>query len=138
MSYRERQSQSYNSEHLQLFMKHIPWRRKWQPTPVCSPGKSHGQRSLGATVHEIPKSWTQLSNYTATMKYILLYLSQSLSTAQLQVDQYTTELVHGYKLHYITRIFIDNSQNWKKKYLFLLQDYQPSSHDHVRQQPWLN
>ena len=24
----------------------IPWRRKWQPTPVILPGKSHGQRSL--------------------------------------------------------------------------------------------
>ena len=24
----------------------IPWRRKWQPTPAFSPGKSHGQRSL--------------------------------------------------------------------------------------------
>jgi len=24
----------------------IPWRRKWQPTPVSFPGKSHGQRSL--------------------------------------------------------------------------------------------
>ena len=24
----------------------IPWRRKWQPTPVFSPGESHGQRSL--------------------------------------------------------------------------------------------
>ena len=23
-----------------------PWRRKWQPTPVLLPGKSHGQRSL--------------------------------------------------------------------------------------------
>ena len=23
-----------------------PWSRKWQPTPVFSPGKSHGQRSL--------------------------------------------------------------------------------------------
>ena len=26
----------------------IPWRRKWQPTPVFLPGKRHGQRSLGA------------------------------------------------------------------------------------------
>ena len=25
----------------------IPWRRKWQSTPVLLPGKSHGQRSLG-------------------------------------------------------------------------------------------
>ena len=24
----------------------IHWRRKWQPTPVCLPGKFHGQRSL--------------------------------------------------------------------------------------------
>ena len=24
----------------------MPWRRKWQPTPVFLPGQSHGQRSL--------------------------------------------------------------------------------------------
>ena len=24
----------------------IPWRKKWQPTPVFLPGRSHGQRSL--------------------------------------------------------------------------------------------
>ena len=24
----------------------IPWRRRWQSTPVLLPGKSHGQRSL--------------------------------------------------------------------------------------------
>ena len=24
----------------------VPWRRKWQPTPVFLPGKFHGQRSL--------------------------------------------------------------------------------------------
>ena len=24
----------------------IPWRRKWQPTPVFLPGSTHGQRSL--------------------------------------------------------------------------------------------
>ena len=40
----------------------IPWRRKRQPTPVCLPGESHGQRSLGATVHSVAKSWTRLSN----------------------------------------------------------------------------
>ena len=27
-------------------VRKIPWRRKWQPTPVLLPGKSHGQRSL--------------------------------------------------------------------------------------------
>ena len=29
-----------------LWIRNIPWRRKWQPTPVFFPGKSHGQRSL--------------------------------------------------------------------------------------------
>ena len=24
----------------------IPWRRKWQPTPVLLPGETHGGRSL--------------------------------------------------------------------------------------------
>ena len=34
----------------------ISWRRKWQPTPVFLPGKSHGQRSLvGYTVHGVAK-----------------------------------------------------------------------------------
>ena len=28
------------------WIRKIPWRRKWQPTPVLLPGKSHGRRSL--------------------------------------------------------------------------------------------
>ena len=31
---------------LDLWVGKIPWRRKWQPTPVFLPGKSHGQRRL--------------------------------------------------------------------------------------------
>ena len=38
----------------------IPWRRKWQPTPVFLPRKFHGQRSQWATVHRVAKSRTQL------------------------------------------------------------------------------
>ena len=50
------------------WVRKIPWRRKWQPTPVFLPGKSHGQRSLVdykriATTRS-QKSWTQLSNKT--------------------------------------------------------------------------
>ena len=29
------------------WVRKIPWRRKWQPTPAFLPGKSQGQRSLG-------------------------------------------------------------------------------------------
>ena len=31
---------------LDTWVRKMPWRRNWQPTPVFSPGKSHGQRSL--------------------------------------------------------------------------------------------
>ena len=29
-----------------LWVRKIPWSRKWQPAPVFLPGKFHGQRSL--------------------------------------------------------------------------------------------
>ena len=28
------------------WVRKVPWRRKWQPTPVLFPGESHGQGSL--------------------------------------------------------------------------------------------
>ena len=40
----------------------IPWRRKWQSTPVSLPGKSHGQRSLAGYSPWGGKSQTRLSN----------------------------------------------------------------------------
>ena len=40
----------------------IPWRRKWQSTPVFLPGKSHGQRSLAGYSPWAHKSRTQLSD----------------------------------------------------------------------------
>ena len=40
------------------WVRKIPWGRKWQPTPVFWPGKSHGQR--WATVHRVSKSQTWL------------------------------------------------------------------------------
>ena len=31
---------------LECFIVQVTWRRKWQPTSLFLPGKSHGQRSL--------------------------------------------------------------------------------------------
>ena len=45
----------------------IPWRRKWQPTPVFWPGNK--QRSLvGYIVHGVAKSQTRLSTHTHKVK----------------------------------------------------------------------
>jgi len=56
----------------------IPWRRKWQPTPVSSPGESHRGRSLigySPQGHRVrpgrlqsmgSQSQTRLSDFTLT------------------------------------------------------------------------
>ena len=36
-------------------VRKIPWRRKWQPTPVVLLGESHGQRSWWAIAHGVTK-----------------------------------------------------------------------------------
>ena len=44
-------------------VRKIPWRRKWQPTPVFLPGKIPWteEPSRLHTVHGVSKSWTRLS-----------------------------------------------------------------------------
>ena len=71
----------------------IPWRRKWQPTPVFLPGESYGQRSMaGYIVHGVAKSQTRLSDFTFTrrcqcaMFESLVYLSGSQSVTPDQLN----------------------------------------------------
>ena len=40
----------YRKFRFDLWVRKIPGRRKWQPTPVLLPGKSHGQRSLAGYI----------------------------------------------------------------------------------------
>ena len=47
---------------LDPWIRKISWRRKWQPTPVFLPGKSHGQRSLAGYSPWLTKSQTQLND----------------------------------------------------------------------------
>ena len=44
----------------------IPWRRAWQPTPVFSPGESHGQRSLAGYSLWGRKEWATTERLTHT------------------------------------------------------------------------
>ena len=41
----------------------IPWRRKWQPTPVFLPGEFHNRGAWWTAVHEVAESWTRLSTH---------------------------------------------------------------------------
>ena len=50
-------------------VRKIPWRRKWQPTPVLLPGGSHGLRSVAGSVgvqrvrHKIAQHSTMVKVY---------------------------------------------------------------------------
>ena len=41
------------------WVRKIPWRREWQPTPVFLPREFHGQRILA---NYSPGGWTQMSD----------------------------------------------------------------------------
>ena len=51
------------------WVKDIPWKRKWQPTPVFLPGKSHGQKSLAGYSPQghKPLDMTQQLNTTTSI-----------------------------------------------------------------------
>ena len=44
-----------------LGVEKIPWRRKWQPTLVVLPGKSHGKEALLAIVHRVTRVGSDLA-----------------------------------------------------------------------------
>ena len=56
----------------------IPWRRKWQPTPVFLPGGSHGQRSLAESQRvtigsrRVRQDWSDLVFTSTLWKRILI------------------------------------------------------------------
>ena len=55
----------------------LPWRRKWQPTPVVLPGKSHGPRSVvGYSPWGCKESdTTEPLHFTSLMKMIIWSMS---------------------------------------------------------------
>ena len=49
---------------LNLWVRKVPWRRKWQPAPVFLLGKSQGRGAWWAIVHRMAKSKTWLNDWT--------------------------------------------------------------------------
>ena len=43
---------------LKPWVRKIPWRRAWQPTPIFLLGEPVDRRAWWATVHRVAKSWT--------------------------------------------------------------------------------
>ena len=55
--------------HIDKYIRKIPWRRIWQPTPVSLPGESHGQRSLAGYS---PRGGRVKHNWVANIQHIYM------------------------------------------------------------------
>ena len=63
--------QDHRRHRFNSWIRKIPWRRKWQPTPVFLPGKFHGQWDLvgySPWGHRVGPNWCDLAH---TMVYYL-------------------------------------------------------------------
>ena len=61
------------------WVRKILWRRRWQPTPVFSPGEFHGQRSLAGYVYGVAESRTRLKG-RSTHRHTVSLVHQSLES----------------------------------------------------------
>ena len=55
------------------WVRKIPWRRKWQSTPVFLPGESHGWRSLVGYSPQGRKEWDTTERLHLTLEIELSY-----------------------------------------------------------------
>ena len=79
------------------WVRKIPWRRKWQPTPVFLPGESHGQGSLVGYSLKGPKELDMTERLS--MQGILSMKKLRQRTSQC--------LVQESKLHLLIRAFFN-------------------------------
>ena len=123
------------------WFRKIPWRRKWQPTPVFMPGKSHGQRSLVGYSLRGCESRTWLKGWACThgrnhLRQTLFYnsglnLSCNLLNTVLKVEN----SICAYRV--LLRISViytcDHLADWE---LWLPQPSTPQAWDHVSPAQW--
>ena len=62
------------------WVRKIPWWRKWQPTPVFLPGKSHGQKSLVGSSPwscRVRHDWATKLNWTDSEKFGFILINNA-------------------------------------------------------------
>ena len=66
----------------------IPWRRKWQPTPVLLPRKSHGRRSLVSMGSQrVGHDWATSLSWTSLVAQMVKHLSTMWETRVRSLGQ---------------------------------------------------
>ena len=109
----------------------ISWRRKWQPTPVFLPGKSHGQRNVSGLqsmgLRRIRHDWmTSLIHFCKLRVSDLRIMQICLSSVQFSRSVVSDSLwSHGTAAHQAS-LSITNSQSLLK--LMSMESVMPSNH----------
>ena len=113
---------SWNAEDPSL----IPWRRKWQPTPVVLPGKSQGQRSLagyspwGCKESDIIWQLNHHHQYVFVNPKLLIYCSSSFPFSNRGFVSYVCDSVSLFQNKFICIIFLDSTYKWyHRMFVFL-------------------
>ena len=97
----------------------IPWRKKWQPTPVFFPGNPKDRETWQAIVHSVTQSWIWLK--LLSMHTLALYMGQvrvswvsfdlSMPSSTSSYSAVATSIPLECKPHEIRTLwFIDGSQ----------------------------
>ena len=77
----------YRRPRFDPWVRKIPWRREWQPSPVFLPGEFHGQRHLSSCS---PWSCKELD----TVKQLTLSLFCFSSALEIQVHELTLKVMN--------------------------------------------
>ena len=86
------------------WVRKIPWRREWPPTPVLLPGKFHGQRSLESSN---PWGCRVKHNWTGTQWLYRLLTAGELSIPWLQLFcKYSYSKIENFKVKYVTTFML--------------------------------
>ena len=75
-----------------------PWRRKWQPTPVFLPGKSHGQRTLAGYSQWGCKESDKLSHQTTSTELVSVQCTACLFSNVLFIYMAAQALVAAHRI----------------------------------------
>ena len=123
------------------WVRKIPWRRKWQPTPAFLPRKYHGQRSLVGNSPGVTNSWTRLSahtwacthTHTHTHTLLIQLLTRTIRCKRARLDPKVRKILWSRKWQ-PTPVFLPEKFHGQKS----LVGYSPWGHKELDMSEWLS
>ena len=89
--------------YVQTWVRKIPWRREWQPTPVFLPGEFHGQKSLAVYSPWGCKEWGTTEQQTLPLPHVHNYTTHISISNRRVTENLSDEQLHIVpqgRLHY--------------------------------------